>query len=454
MLSAIEKEPPKRRACPNPSMQPSHFCTHILDLPPSCIEFSPKLPNYLVVGTYNLEKEEDQPAARTQSRNGSLLLFRAAVPQLNHIQSISHPSAILDLHFSPKYHDTFAVAGSTGTVSLFKLNGNPETEPSIEHLSEQQIWPEDVLVLSLAWHPTLPDILGVTLSTGTVSILHKDPNTHKLTAVVEHLNQHCTRFSPSLQAWTLAFSVPISGDSHQDVTVVYSGGDDSQLRSSWLPNLNVWSHSGPSTLEIESTESLPSPRRWSGHEAGVVAILPLPLPTIVNDSFLLTGSYDDHLRLFHIHYSDDRSEWEPKILAEVNLGGGVWRLKFLHDYSHFRHSDANATTGCVSFLVLASCMHAGAAILRVEGYPGSSWNIQILMRFEHHESMNYGSDVQPVDRRLEDENQQQDKLVCVSTSFYDRKICLWGLEYSVDKTKPIEKEPEPMVLGLEKKGQS
>jgi len=34
------------------------LCSTILDLPPSCIEFSLKLPEYFVVGTYNLEKEE------------------------------------------------------------------------------------------------------------------------------------------------------------------------------------------------------------------------------------------------------------------------------------------------------------------------------------------------------------------------------------------------------------
>jgi diphthamide biosynthesis protein 7 len=82
--------------------------SHTLDLPPSCIEFVPrsrdKLPcfrtgEYFVVGTYNLQKEEEtdlapevaaedssqsesaetsQPPheAKPQSRNGSLNLFK------------------------------------------------------------------------------------------------------------------------------------------------------------------------------------------------------------------------------------------------------------------------------------------------------------------------------------------------------------------------------------------
>ena len=76
-----------------------------LELPPSCIEFCPAHPDYFVVGTYNLQKEEcsgrdrddtaaaeeenhdnddedddgggapRQQAKQPQSRNGSLLLF-------------------------------------------------------------------------------------------------------------------------------------------------------------------------------------------------------------------------------------------------------------------------------------------------------------------------------------------------------------------------------------------
>lgn len=62
----------------------------VLDLPPSCIQFSPAHPEYFVVGTYNLEKndttneetvdeekEDETSASKTpQSRNGSLIVFK------------------------------------------------------------------------------------------------------------------------------------------------------------------------------------------------------------------------------------------------------------------------------------------------------------------------------------------------------------------------------------------
>lgn len=67
------------------------FISETLDLPPSCIEFSQILPEYFVVGTYNLEKgdaeqvneeggelgkEDGKKEKRKQERNGSLVLYR------------------------------------------------------------------------------------------------------------------------------------------------------------------------------------------------------------------------------------------------------------------------------------------------------------------------------------------------------------------------------------------
>ena len=58
----------------------------ILDLSPSCIEFSPFHPNYFIVGTYYLEptsasdttslqQKDDQIERPVQDRSGSLILF-------------------------------------------------------------------------------------------------------------------------------------------------------------------------------------------------------------------------------------------------------------------------------------------------------------------------------------------------------------------------------------------
>lgn len=54
-----------------------------LDLPPSCIEFFPLKPELAVIGTYNLEKQDDDKSSdsqveskQSQQRNGSLILVR------------------------------------------------------------------------------------------------------------------------------------------------------------------------------------------------------------------------------------------------------------------------------------------------------------------------------------------------------------------------------------------
>lgn len=49
-----------------------------LDLPPSCIEFSPTVPSCFVVGTYFLEKKDQDESASNgpQKRSGSLLVFQ------------------------------------------------------------------------------------------------------------------------------------------------------------------------------------------------------------------------------------------------------------------------------------------------------------------------------------------------------------------------------------------
>jgi diphthamide biosynthesis protein 7 len=70
-------------------------------------------------------------------------------------------------------------------------------------------------------------------------------------------------------------------------------------------------------------------------------------------------------------------------------------------------------------MILASCMHAGARIVRIRVDEEGEWSIEVLAKFEEHKSMNYGSDAQP--QGSEDGGQR----IIVSTSFYDKLLCLW-----------------------------
>lgn len=148
------------------------------------------------------------------------------------------------------------------------------------------------------------------------------------------------------------------------------------------------------------------------HTAGVTAILPLPLFLKDKGRIVVTGSYDDHLRVFIIHDLHDAYGLRRVELAlEENLGGGVWRLDLVNI------SDRG---GRLRIRILASCMHAGARLVDVELQDEERWACNVLAQFEEHKSMNYGSDFL--------RGGQGDGLRCVSTSFYDKLLCVWEYE--------------------------
>lgn len=77
-----------------------------------------------------------------------------------------------------------------------------------------------------------------------------------------------------------------------------------------------------------------------------------------------------------------------------------------------------------TFTILASCMHAGVRILKVHLKEGE-WTIEIVARFEEHESMNYASDWQ-----LDFDVNGKFCATVISTSFYDKKLCIWRFKDS------------------------
>lgn len=81
-------------------------------------------------------------------------------------------------------------------------------------------------------------------------------------------------------------------------------------------------------------------------------------------------------------------------------------------------------------------MHAGTRIVQVireekkeAEEEEDEWKFHVLAKFEEHESMNYGSDVQPeLKKEKKKEREEKEKKKIVSTSFYDRRLCLWTVE--------------------------
>lgn len=84
-------------------------------------------------------------------------------------------------------------------------------------------------------------------------------------------------------------------------------------------------------------------------------------------------------------------------------------------------------------------MHAGTRIVQViheekkkkkddDDDEEEEWKFHILAKFEEHQSMNYGSDVQPDLKKEKRKEEKEKKKKIVSTSFYDRRMCLWSVE--------------------------
>jgi diphthine methyl ester acylhydrolase len=213
--------------------------------------------------------------------------------------------AILDIQWTPhheKLGNLLAVATSTGLLSFYILEA-ADSKPLFKHIRTHSVAPSSTLVLSLCWHPLHHNTIGVTLSTGNVTLCQNTSTTETITQSsdlqITDIHHH------ELEAWTLAFST-------SRPTNIFSGGDDAVLQCSSSP-------------DAQDFAPLWKDRRT--HHAGVTAILPL------TDELLVTGSYDDHVRLILAPAAGGRRQ----VLAERDLGGGVWRLKLVGEMAGSGH---------------------------------------------------------------------------------------------------------------------
>lgn len=312
---------------------------------------------------------------------------------------------------------------STGTISFLRLSpGPPPPSPAPDYTAASDILhplsvlripelDENALFTYFSWHPTIPGFMAITTASGHVLLVQIDRNYQGLRVVEESAILH------TLEAWVATFAppspVPESG-SQQVLCTLFSGGDDSALRYASCSYHASGSDNAAAVHIAYPAVTVP------GHNAGVTAILPLPITTSSGSHLVLTGSYDDTLRVYtitplHMTYGIRKAT----LLAEKSLGGGVWRLNIIGKV------ESTPDDGEWRVTVLASCMHAGARVLRIRGDGDSIGGIDVLARFEEHESMNYGSDWSRGESRLTPAPPEGKAVVCVSTSFYDRLLCVW-----------------------------
>lgn len=334
---------------------------------------------------------------------------------------ISLDHAVFDLHFSPRDPSIFAVALSTAEVALYRIGTtNTSTGPRIQYLNTISIHEDpSQLSLFLAWIPpnlessseATPDGFAVSFSGGQISVFHaNDPNTPAAQLTRENMTEIEFPGSP-IEIWYVAFNS--TKPSGHRLPSLFSGDDFSQLREFLFPGR---AKTGDAD-EDDDEDSLAPYQNFNdkgrNHNAGVTAILPLFSDEI--RTVLVTGSYDGNIRLYQL-------ATRGQVLTEFDLGGGVWRLKLIKSMTRPDYAKGR------DYYILASCMHAGARVVKLSYIPSGTgdeeWSFEVLVEFTEHESMNYASDFWLRD----DLGAGGVDLLCVSSSFYDKRVCVWNVE--------------------------
>ena len=344
------------------------------------------------------------------------------------VQRIALPYAVFDLHFHPRNRDQFAIASSTGCIALFNVSSNSvnetQTQPNIQHIWTKQVHEDpSIPALFLAWTPDnwfsnpSADGFAVTFSDSRTSVFGTVKDTTDADGFDEWGSFEAKQM---IEVWYVALAAldQSSSESEKDNDVVpfmYTGND--------FGSLHTRRFVGYAEKELDDDEPLAPlllehDDRARHHTAGVTAILQMPVPLVDDAPILLTGSYDEGLRVYHATRRGD-------VLAEESLGGGVWRLQLLNTTENQVSDSAKE----LHFLVLASCMHAGTRVVRVtrkQEDQASEWSIEVLVEFTEHESMNYASDMwKGPGSKTSNEPKTTSEVLCVSSSFYDRRVCVW-----------------------------
>lgn len=314
--------------------------------------------NIFVCGTYQLERDD---ATSTANREGRILLHKydADGPDPLVLLQTVERKAVLDQKWNPVYTDRLAVAGADGTVAVYRLDVSEEPRLELQTsatLRGDEADDRNILALALDWSSDGKRLVA-TDSHGCVEVLSFGD--------MALLPIHSWK-GHGFEAWTCTFS-----QHHEDV--VYSGGDDTFLCA----------------YDIRCPKEPVLKTKNKSHTAGVTSLL----SPKYKDHALLTGSYDEMIRIF-----DDRQLKHN--VAEHGLNGGVWRLRS-NPHGHPER-------------ILCACMYHNFSVVELK----TNDTFELIGEYEEHESICYGCDWQRI------ESKENVRNVIATCSFYDHKLCV------------------------------
>ncbi|KAJ2800333.1 hypothetical protein H4R20_004101 [Coemansia guatemalensis] len=279
-------------------------------------------------------------------------------------------SAVFDIKWSyqPVFGKQLAgVASADGLLTIYANDGSSDESLLSSFCATEEPTSDGSMCCSLDWSNRLQGGGSPSIATS-----HSDGSLQLLEVAESAIEVESQWQAHDLEAWTAAFD-------YWNPEVVYSGGDDARLKG-WDRRIGLSS----------STPVFNSGR----HQAGVCSIQ----SSLHRQHMLATGSYDEHVFIW-----DKRNMRAP--VAEHNVGGGVWRLKW-------HPEDACA--------LLVGAMYNGAQILDV-----SQNDTRLAASFMDHASITYGADW----------CQSRDNPACgwlaATCSFYDHIVHLWRKQGSL-----------------------
>lgn len=356
------------------TLEVKEYTTRTADQEICAVEICPAHPEYMIIGTYSLVKNEDRRDYEAQTRRGTLQVtpvaatFQAKYAGMlpPHLDRVDFPCAVLDLHFHPADSTLAGVATSNAQIRFFRFikHGDvlgrrvitkllPLGTATVSDPDEHGLIP---LVTQFTWFPEtrthgvsgIDDvqevIFAATTSFGDTKIVKTalpalrdlfderstQPSSPELDVEVTVVDVH----KHDLEAWTVAVvtlgskSTSLSAPSTR---LILSGGDDSALIASMVDATST------STPEDLANGILPLWKDQRTHNAGVVSILPLPqiqgqgAHTGGGIIPVVTGSYDEFIRIYELDATT--YPYRAKLQTDLRLNGGVWRLKLLDQYS-------------------------------------------------------------------------------------------------------------------------
>lgn len=413
----------------------------LVDQEPDCIAIVPEHPDYVIFGTYSLIEGNESATSAEQRRKGSLQIipFDKTNSYNVDLTRLDFDFGIYDLQLHPTWQNELGIATSHGEIWFYSIEARYDKEHGYLRSLELRLnW-------RLPIEPRHPDtnqlpiitqfqfldmgekttpLLAATSSFGKTRLVKAPVNGHNPSL---EQNQLVHSHREKMEAWATATVI----DKDNKRIFILSGGDDARLiiSSVYVPTLA----DTDAKIDIMGLNPVRTLTDRSSHGAGIVSICNIGRHPMLaaghtskwakaSGTLILTGSYDEHMRLFLLKPPKANGIWTSSAfenLCELNLGSAVWRIIRL---DHYASNEGNEHR-----YILLIGGHLGGALLVSLGIcrdalRDSDWeyDLHIEKHFggHGHESLVYavaGKQDTVVPKRWN----------LISASFYDKKVCNW-----------------------------